>query len=176
MTEQRRAEVRMIVDNFRGQKVAQEVIDAYCQRLGFEALMVSDLKDYTYQVESDEMVAVLFPKILVEVQKIAYIPEFADEKVRKQIRETNDEVRVNITKLMESHAIPYRIVSTLGAELGNIVGQSIEMAGTTAFNKALDVMLHIAREKFGGEFNMKHAADYAQDVFDKAKGKSNEAS
>lgn len=168
MTEPQRAEIRNIVDHFRGQKVAQEVLSQYCERMHFEPIVVGDLADYTYQVEHDERVNELFPKILAELQRIKYVPEFADEKVRKAIREENDLVRVSVTQLMEEHAIPYRIVNTLGSELGNIVGQTIEMAGTTAFNKALDVMLHIAREKFGGEFNMKHAADYAKEIYDAA--------
>lgn len=168
MTETRRAEVRQIVDEFQDKKVTQDLLTAYCERMKFEPLTLGDFEDYKYQVEHDAMVSVLFPKILAEIQKITYVPEFATEAERKKIRDANDEVRVSVTKLLEEHAVPYRLVSTLTTELGRMVGSTIEMAGTTAFNKSLEVLLHLAHAKFGADFNMKHAADYAQEFYSAA--------
>lgn len=171
MEESRRAEIRQIIDHFGGQTPPQKVLSDFCERMKFEPLVTGDFDDYKYQVEHDTMVAKLFPQILSALQKITYIPEFVSEAERKKLREANDEVRVEITKLLEEHAVPYRLVSTLTTELGRMVGQTIEMAGTTAFNKSLEVLLHLANERFGGDFNMKHARDYAQEVFEKAEGK-----
>ncbi len=168
MDEARRAEIRRIVDHFRGKPVTQNVIDEFCKRSKITPITVGELKDYIYQVEHDEKVSTMFPLIVAELQKLKYKPEFASEAERKKIDEENDEVRVNITKLYETNAIEYRLVNTLGEELGNFVGGKIALAGQTAFNKALDVMLHITKEKFGGEYNMKHAADYAEEVYKKA--------
>ena len=170
MEESRRAEIRQIIDHFGGQTPHQKVLDEYCQRMKFEQLVVSDFDDYKYQVEHDTMVSKMFPQILGALQKISYIPEFASESERKKLREQNDNVRVEVTKLLEEHAVPYRLVSTLTNELGRMVGQTIEMAGTTAFNKSLEVLLHLAHQRFGGDFNMKHAADYAIEVMEKATG------
>lgn len=172
MDEKRRAEVRKIVDHFKGKALTQNTIVEFCNRNKIEPITVGELSDYTYQVEHDEKVGVMFPLILKELCNLQYQPEFADQKVRKDIKEKNDEVRVNITKLMEQHAIPYRLVNSLGEELGNFVGGKIATAGQTAFNKALEVMLLLAKDKFGEEFNMKHVADYAQKIYDDAeKGK-----
>lgn len=173
MDEARRAEIRRIVDHFKGKPVTQKVIEEFCNRSKITPITEGELKDYIYQVEHDEKVSTLFPLILAELQKLKYKPEFASEADRKKIDEENDEVRVNITKLYEEYAIEYRLVNTVGEELGNFVGGKIALAGQTAFNKALDVMLHIAKEKFGGEFNMKHAAEYAKEVYEKA-GKGGE--
>jgi len=167
MDEKRRGEIRRIVDHFRGKAINQNVIEEFCNRNKIEPVTLGDYKDFLYQVEHDEKVSVLFPLILAELQKLQYQPEFADQKVRKEIAEKNDEVRVNITKLMEEHAIPYRLVNVIGEELGNLVGGKIASAGTTAFNKALEVMLLMAKERFGDEFNMKHVAEYAKEKFAK---------
>lgn len=167
MDEKRREEVARIVAHFRGKAVTQNALTEWCNRNKIEPIVAGDLEDYTYQVEHDEKVEKLYPLILSEVQKLRYAPEFAPEKLRKEIKTGNDEVRVNITKLFEQHAISYRTVDTLGQELGREVGQTIASAGQTAFNKALEVLLLIARDKFGGEFNMKHAADYAEEHYAK---------
>lgn len=172
MDEKRREEVRRIVDRFKGKAISQNVIEEFCNLHKIEPVTVGELSDYIYQVEHDEKVGTLFPLILKELCNLRYQPEFADQKVRKEINERNDEVRVNITKLLEEHAIPYRLVNSLGEELGNFVGGKIASAGQTAFNKALEVMLLLAKDKFGEEFNMKHVADYAQKIYDEAgKGK-----
>lgn len=166
----RRAEVRVIVDQFRGRKPEYEEIEQFCKRLKMEPVTPGELDDYTAQLEHDEVVSSLFPKILSELQKLRYEPEFAPEAERKAAREANDEVRVSITKLFEQHALSYRLVDGVANELGQMVGQTIAMAGTTAFNKALDVLLHLARERFGADFNMKHAADYVVEVMEKHHG------
>ena len=150
MDEKRRGEVRKIVDHFKGKAITQNVIVEFCNRNKIEPITVGELSDYK------------------ELCNLQYQPEFADQKIRKDIKEKNDEVRVNITKLMEEHAIPYRLVNSLGEELGNFVGGKIATAGQTAFNKALEVMLLLAKDKFGEEFNMKHVADYAQKIYDEA--------
>lgn len=167
MTPEKRAQVRQIVDHFRGKPVTQNVLIEYCNLNKFEEITLGDYKDYLYQVEHDEKVMTLYPLILAELQKLAYTPEFASEKERKAVTEGNDAVRVNITKLFEDNAVLYRTVDTLGQELGAIIGRTVAAAGQTAFNKALEVLMHMAREKFGSEFNMKHAADYAVEVFAK---------
>ncbi len=168
MEETRRAEIREIVEHFGDQKPAQEVLSAYCERMKFEPVMTGDLEDYTVQVKYDELVTRLYPLILAEIQKISYIPEFAGANKRKEIGQANDQVRVNIVKMIEESGVTYLLVDGITKGIAKEVGQIIESAGTTAFNKAMQVLLHLAHTKFGGDFTMKHAADYTRDVFEKA--------
>lgn len=174
MPEEKRAEIKKIVDHFRGKPITQNALTEYCNINKFDNMVVGEYKDYLYQVEHDEKVMALYPLILAEIQKLGYTPEFATEKEREAVRKGNDEVRVNITKLFEDHAILYRTVDTLGQELGAIIGGTVSSAGQTAFNKALEVLMHLAREKFGGEFNMSHARDYAIEVFAKKEKEKSE--
>lgn len=169
MEETRRGEIAQIVAHFRNKPVNQNAINEYCNLNKLTPIMLGEYKDYVYQIEHDEKVSVLYPLILKELQNLRYVPEFAPEKERKESLEGNNTVRINITKLFEEHAISYRTVDTLGQELGRMTGGTIESAGSTAFNKALEVLLHLANKEFGGEFNMKHVADYALEVFSKKK-------
>lgn len=196
MTEERRAEIRQIVDHFRslapymgGKAPTQEEIDAYCKQAR-EELFTTHLKaglskdqaiakvsgklepfspgfyeDYLVQIEHDELIVKTFKEVLAEVQNLQYIPELAPAEVREAGRKNNEEVRIKVAQIFEENAIRYRLVDTLGKELASIIGQTIEMAGTSVFNKAIGVLLHIAKEKFEGEFNVKHARDYAIKIY-----------
>lgn len=165
MPPERREQIERLVKRFEGQAITQDAINEYCKVNGIDPVVPrGELLDYKEQVDHDKIVGGLFPKILAELQNLAYVPEFASEKVRKDIETKNDEVRVNITKLFEEEGIKYRYVSNLSEELGNMVGNAVTSAGTTAFNKALAVMLRIAQDKFGGEFTMKHARDYSEKI------------
>lgn len=163
MDSKRREEVRKCIDEFRNVAVTDDLLKAFCERHHFDLLTLQDFIDYKYQVEHDEKVQVLFPLILAAVQKIAYIPEFASDKDRKDALQANDEVRVSITKLLEEHAFPYHLVQTSTEELGNMIGRTVSSAGQTAFNRAIQVLNLLAKEKFGGAFNMKNVADYLQE-------------
>ena len=169
MDDTRREQIEKLVERFEGTAITQDAINEFCNINKIEPPVTKgELSDYKKQVTQDKIVAKLFPEILAELTKLQYIPEFASRKVRKEMAQKNDEVRVNITKLFEENAIKYRFVSNLSEELGNLVGNTVSSAGTTAFNKALAVMIHITNEKFGGDFNMKHARDYSAEVITKA--------
>ncbi len=168
MTEKRREEIKQIVERFIEAPLTQTVLDEFCKLNGFEPTVVGEVQDYIVQVKHDATVALLFKEMLAELQNLQYTPEYDTAAHRKQINEQNNEVRVNLVKLMEKHALEYRFVSTVADELGGFIGGVVKLAGQTAFNKALEVMTELARERFGALLNMKHVADYAQSLFEKA--------
>ncbi len=169
MDEKRREQIRRIVDNFNGKQVTPELLTAYCERMKVDPITVGQLEDYTYQVNHDNKVQVLLPLILEKVSGLRYKAEFASEKERTAVHEGNDEIRIEITKLLEQHEVPYHLVDTLTKDLAQLIGLTVEQAGTTATNKASGILLHLAKEHFGTkELNMKHVADYAQKIYDEA--------
>lgn len=168
MDEKRREEIGLIVKNFIGKAITNEAIAEYCKKIKIDPVTTGDLKDYIAQVEHDNAVSKLYPDILAELQKLKYKPEFSSEKERKEIGEHNDEIRVNITKIFEKTGIRYTFVEPMGQELGQLVGGTIASAGTTAFNKATEVLLHIASKQFkDNKFTMAHVEKYAKEVFEK---------
>lgn len=175
MEEARREELGLIAKHFAGQKaVTNEAIAEYCKRRKIEPITKGDLSDYIAQVEHDDVVSELYPKVLVEVQKLRYVPEFATAKERAELKEANDEVRVNITKLFEKVGVRYELAEPIGAEMGDLIGRTVASAGNTAFNKATEVLLHIVSKHFGdNHFTMAHAEKYAREVFEAEEEKKN---
>lgn len=172
MNELRREQIATTVAEFKGKAVTNEQLEAFCEHYKIVPMITAgELSDYTAQVEHDEMIGRLLPKLLSALQKFKYEPEYASESERKAVREGNEELRIELAKIIEDEAIPYRFVSLVGDQLGSEIGQLIKSAGTTIFNKALEVMLHLSAKHFGTEFNTMHVRDYAQKVYDDAEKK-----
>lgn len=165
MDDKKKKQVREVVKHFRGQPFTDEAIKSYCDRMGFEPISKNDLEDYMFQEDTDAKLLTLYPKVMAELQKLSYIPAFTSDAETKKRQESNDEVRINIAKLLEESAVDYRVIESTTREIAKLVSTTIEMAGTTIFNKASSVLLHIALQRFGGEFTAKNAADYANEVY-----------
>ena len=168
MNEKRREEVYDIVMRFKGKPVTVNAMKEFCDRNKIsEVVSLGELQDHIAQVEHDAKLALMVPEILAELQKFIITPEFALVSDREAIMKTNNEIRINIAKLFERYEIDYGQVDTLGQNVGSMIGSFVSEAGTTIFNKGLEVLMHLAKEKFGGNFNAKHASDYAEDVIKK---------
>lgn len=165
MDEKRRAEIRAVVEHFKAVPVNQDVLTEYCNVNKVEQIVLGDFTDYRVQVEHDEIIQKIFPLILQEVSKLQYAHEFDSIEERKRIKDANDELRVNIVKIFEEHALEIRYLSTTVKELAEMAGGLIALAAQTAENKSASVAAHLLRKQFGAEFNMKHAADYAEAVY-----------
>lgn len=162
-----RAEMAQIVEHFKGKPRTDESIAEYCHLNKLSYIpTVGELEDLEYQVEHDTKMVVIFRGILAELQKLEYMPELSSKNERKRIAKNNDDVRIAITKLFEDGAISFRMVDKVANELGGIIGKIVETAGTTGFNKGMDVLMHLARKEFGDDFNLMHARDYAVKVFE----------
>lgn len=172
MTEERREQIKNIVNQFRrdlqvasiGTKPTNKEVVKYCQKMNYEPVGLGDLEDYTVQIQHDERVTHMLPLILSELQNLRYVPEFADVKVRKEIEDSNDAVRIKVVDLLETQGFPYHLLDRLGQEIGGIIGGIVHMAGTTALNRMFGAMLLMAKEKYGENFNSADAARYIKEV------------
>lgn len=172
-----RAEMAQIVEHFKGKPRTDDSIREYCNLNKLEYIPTAgELEDLEYQVEHDAKMVTLYKAILAELQNMEYMPELASGKERKRIAQTNENVRIEITKLFENAGVTFRMIDKVANELGGMTGKTIEQAGTTAFNKAMEVLHSIAKERFGGEFTMAHARDYALELYEKHHAKKEENS
>lgn len=163
-----RAEMLLVVEHFKGKPRTDDAIIEFCNLNKIEYIpTVGELEDLEYQVAHDEKMLGLFKSILAELQNLEYLPELTSGKERKKIVEHNDGVRVAITQIFENSGVTFRMIDKTANELGGMIGRVVELAGNTAFNKAMEVLHDIAKEKFGGEFNMAHARDYALEKYKK---------
>lgn len=168
MDDTRRGEIRIIVDRFRGKAVTQNLINEFANLNKIEPIVAGELGDYVVQVEHDEAMERIHKSILSELQKLRFLPEFASAKERKEVKEANEEIEINIAKLFESEGIRYNFVSGSSEELARKLHGIIAGAGTRIFNKATGVLMELARDKFGGEFTTKHSADYWKERYERA--------
>lgn len=151
--------------------VTQNALTEYCDRNGIpveERPSVDELGDYIYQVDNDKRMTVAYKKILNALQALEYIPEFEEDKKRRELFEKNSDVSSEILKIFENAELPFILIDKVANELGGMTSRTIEGAGTAGFNKAMNVLTEIAREKFGGALTMAHVRDYVQALFDKA--------
>jgi hypothetical protein len=166
MEELRREQIGVLANHFKGQAVTQDAINEFCAKNKIEpTVMQGELLDFIAQVEHDEIISKLFPDILKELQNLKYTPEFATASERRAINKTNDEVRVNIAKLIEAHDLPYQFVSPTLEQLGGLAGQTITSAGTTIFNKIIDIMNRITEKELGGKVSAGKVAKYAEEMY-----------
>lgn len=166
-----REDIAKIVERFIDQPRTQDAIVEFCNLNKIELIpTVEQLEDYEYQWKHDIIVKALFKEILAELQNLEYIPEFGSKSERQKIRERNDNIRVNIVRLFENRSVEYKLVTTIANELGGMTKSIIEQAGQTAFNKAMEVIMHITKEKFGSDLNLKHVRDYTIEIMEKGTG------
>jgi len=172
MDSERKGEIADIVNHFRGKPVTNEVLTEYCNRQKYEPITQGQYSDYLYQIENDEKMAKMLPIVLgYFVEYMTYVGEFGTEAEQKARLEGMNELRVKLVQLLEDNDIPYHWAQKLYEEFGSQMKQVMDSAGHVASVKATEVMLHIAREKFGEEIHMGHVAGYAKETFDKAKAK-----
>ena len=173
----RMEQIGVVINHFQGKEVSQKLMDEFCATMKINpSIAISQYSDYVAQMNHDNEVQALFPLILKEIQGLRYTSMFMTEKEKAKIKDSNDDVRVEVAKLIEQTTITFLDLEHLGDELGNHVGGVIAAAGTTIHNKTRSALLHIAKEKVGGTFTAKHAAEYTEKVYDKATEDKKEAS
>lgn len=155
--------------------VTANALTEYCDRNGIpveDRPDVEQLGDYIYQVDNDRRMVTLYKKVLNALQELEYIPEFEEDKKRRELAQKNDDVSIVILNLFEEAGLPFILIDKIANELGGMTGRTIESAGTRGFNKAMNVLTEIARKHFGGEVNMLHVRDYVQNLYDEAEAKT----
>jgi len=169
MDDQRREEIRMIVDRFRNLPYSDNLMKAYCNLKKIKPITENELSDYTYQVGHDEKMSILLPGMVNLLMKVRYVPMFAATEERKGIEKANGKIHTEICELIEEQAIPFLMLDKVGGNIARILDDFIVQAGNAIYNKAMyQVILPVMREKFGADFNSKHSKQYA---IDKEKGK-----
>lgn len=179
MDETRREQIQKIIQHFGGKIPAAKVLTDYCQRMKISpAVVPSDLIDYTVQVTHDDKMSAAYPEILAEVGKMVYVPEYAGAEYRKKLQETNENIVIEIVKILEKHGLRYHLVEPSLNEMGHFVGGALMQAGKRASNKAIQVMSHLTCKQFGlkdiTEFDLSMAEKYTREVFTEAEKKNKE--
>jgi hypothetical protein len=161
-----------LVKHFEDKETTQEELNEYCQSVGLEPLVMSQLEEYTLQVELDEKASHLFDEIKVILQDLKFGMTFDTDAHAKEIEDGNEETAIKVSQAIEERAMQYRFVTTTLDEMGSLVGETVKSGGTRIFNKMSACLRHMAYMKYGEEFNSKNSKDYMIEVYGKAEEKN----
>jgi len=166
MTEKRREEIYNIYKNFGDTTPTAEEMARYCANNDIEYYAVTEYADVVVQMSNDVFTKIFLKKALVLIQELKPIPEYAPMKLREELMKFNSNIEIEIAKIIEEEALPYYLITTTMNVVSSFIRQPIERAGTTISRKAVNTMMSVCKERFGGEFNAKHSADYMQELYD----------
>lgn len=167
----RELQVLDIMENFNfAPKVSNKALESYCQRKGFEFLPEGEYQDHIFQYQHDQRMVQIIPIIVGILAKYQFVPDYAGESKKKEIREHNDMLEFEIAEALEDNGIVYREVDTATKNLAAALGSLIENAGTRANNMCAQVISTVAVEKFGHDLKLSDLAEFHRSKTGASKG------
>jgi hypothetical protein len=145
-------------------KVSNSVLKSYCDRMGYEFLSEGEYQDHMYQYYHDERAKVIIPLILQALQKYQYVPDYIGESKKRELREQNDAIEVEIAKICSDNGIQYREIDVMVKNFAGTIGHLIENAATRMNNMCGVVIATVAGEKFGESLVVKDLEKYHDEV------------
>lgn len=164
---------KVLAEHFRGKKFNDKTVADFCTRNKIAMTDAGSVEDFIYQVEYDERMLVVYPLVLTEIAKIQFNAEYISDQKLKEISDFNDEISVNIAKILEDNGILYREVGFLES-LASDVAKIMATAQRRVNNMSALVMAEMAQEKLGDPLTVKALADERAQIADR-KAKKEEA-
>lgn len=156
MDDKKRYEVRQILDHFGGvPKVENDIIQEYCLRMGFEPITATDYEDYLYQDSHDKRFAASLPKVMAILSRLQSLPEYTAPGEREKVIAANDQLEIDICKLLEDEGILYTEIDAFVGQLGGNLKQMMMDVGQRINNAAGQVFTHDARKAYGDPLTVK---------------------
>lgn len=155
-------EVLKALDHFKDtNNLTNEDLAKFCEENGITRVMtIGELEDTKVQKQFDEQMKSLLPKILAVVSNIKYVSDYITEEERAELDEHNKQLEQEILEIVLNSGIDYKFVETAKILANNYIDNAITGAFQMAHNMSLNVLLHLAKEKFGGLFNLSHTQSY----------------
>lgn len=150
-----RAELLACVEHYKGVPVTQDALTEYCNLNHIGVISVGVYSDILYQYNHDKRMDSLVPKIMQILTAYKSIPELLDQADRKKLSDANEQLSVDICKLMEDEGILYEEIDLVTANLGSYLKAILDDAGKRANNMASTMLFHTATEKFGKPMTLK---------------------
>jgi hypothetical protein len=162
MQDEKRAQIKEIIEFFRGKPVNQEVLQEYCNRRKYEVIVLSDYEDMLFQYEHDERFTRVMPLLMTEMLKLKQPPEFATHAERKAVFDNNNAVELAMSKVLEDNDILYSEAETLLKNLGTMLQGVTTGASNRITNMGVATMLDIAEKQLGKPLKIKACAEYVR--------------
>lgn len=144
-----------LVEHFYGKPVTQDVIVEYCNLNHIEAVPLTTYEDFKFQYEHDKRMENLVPAILNAILAYKPLPELIDEAARNTIIKNNEQISMEVCRLMEEYGVLYQEVDIVCEGLKGVVSSILTDASQRASNAGARVLMNLAIEKFGTPLTLK---------------------
>lgn len=157
----RQIEILDLMKNFSFHpKVSNAVLKTYCERKKIDFLGEGEYEDHLFQYQHDERAKVIVPQIIEALADYQYPMEYVGDEKREEVKKHNEEIEYKIAKICEDGGIYYREIDVITKNLAEIVGSTIEAAGTRMNNMCALVISTAAQEKFGEGLKVTDLAEF----------------
>lgn len=159
------------IEHYKGIPVTQDALTEYCNLNHIGVINVDTYGDFLYQYNHDKRMGSLVPKIMQVLTKLQPLPELIDEAARSKIATANEDLSVEVCKLMEDEGILYQEIDLISENLGSMIKAVLASAGVRANNMCSTMLAHTAREKYGDPLSVKVLGEAFREIAS-AKGKA----
>lgn len=165
---------KVLAEHFRGKSFNDKLVADFCTRNKIAIVDAGSVEDFIYQVEYDERMLVVYPLVLAEIAKIQFNADYISDAELKKISDFNDQISVNIAKILEDNGVLYREITFLESLAGD-VAKIMATAQRRVSNMSATVLAEMAQEKLGDPLTIKALANERAQIADrKAKKESAE--
>lgn len=160
MEEQRRKEIKTILDQFGEEVPSNEDLQDFCNGNKIEPITAGKYEDYLVQKEHDRRVQIVLPKVLKFVGKMKMASMFDDDQTQEKIKQHNTDLEYKIAEELE--ALRYNDIEPFMGQLIQWVNNVLQNSKNRAENAAMQSIYLAAQDKFGKYLEMKDLINYAK--------------
>ena len=130
MDDKKRAEIMAIIEHFGEETPSSKLIEEFATKNGYEPITASQYEDWVFQIEYDKKVVAFLAEATKLITQVRYTPELASREEKDKIAEINEDLTIEIAKLIEKYEFSYHVINGLGSDIGRLVAGLFESAGS----------------------------------------------
>ena len=157
---------KALAEHFEGKEFNDKLVAEFCINHKLPLTDAGSVEDFIYQKQYDERMNTVVSLVLAEVAKYKYNSEYITDQERKEIMEFNEQITINIAKILEDNGIEYRecgFLNFVAGEVNKLLASSL----TRVSNMCATVLAEMAMEKLGDPLTIKHLAKERAQIADR---------
>lgn len=174
MEEQRRKEIKMMLDHFGEDVPSNEDLQDFCKGNKIKPITSGEYEDFLVQKEHDRRIQPVLPKVLKLLGKMKMASMFDDDETQEKIKQHNSDLEIKIAEELE--ALRYNDIEPFMGQLIQWVNNVLQNGKNRAENAAMQSIYLVAQDKFGKYLEMKDLINYAKQYDQSQENSSQERS
>lgn len=145
-----RGAILKIIEHFNAAEgITNSVLLEYCNLEHLPIMTEGEYADWLFAYKFDKRLSEFIPALFVILSKYQNVPELAGEDKRKAITKANEDLSVEVCKLMEDHGVLYQEIELVTKNIASNLSAIMLSAGVRANNMAAELFAFLASEKLG---------------------------